>query len=69
MVVIEGWATYVEYKAYFFSPNFSSPAEKLYLELISLQNKKSLLVQALLEYMFIIMTVEKNKWVDMLKNF
>ncbi len=46
---VEGWATYVEYKAYFFSPNFASPAEKLYLELISLQNKKSLLVQALLE--------------------
>lgn len=46
---LEGWATYVEYKAYFFSPNFTSPAEKLYLELVSLQNKKSLLVQALLE--------------------
>lgn len=46
---MEGWATYVEYKAYYFSPNFRSSAEKLYLDLVSAQNKKVLIVQALFE--------------------
>lgn len=48
---VEGWATYVEYKAYDFATNYnySSPAGKYYVKIIALQNRLNLLAQTLLD--------------------
>lgn len=48
---VEGWATYVEYKAYDFATkyNYDSPAGEYYVKLMSLQNRLNLLAQTELD--------------------
>lgn len=48
---VEGWATYVEYKAYDFATkyNYSSPAGEYYVKILALQNRLNMLAQTELD--------------------